>query len=267
MSPTQPPGHSRHIGPRPGAPGEGPTDSHGLPWSGRTLNPQPFAGDPGDGDPQVLAALAAHATGTATEREVLAALAPARLLVPIVAVVGEGHPMPDHVRGDAGAEMSIPLLAGPAGTRALPAFTSVLALAAWDAEARPSPVEASRAALSAVDEDCTVMVIDPGSVHAFVVRRPPLWALAQGRTWTPPAEDGELAEAVRGALGLLPAVRAVRLEPGRRRELDLVLTLEPGLDAAGLKEVLSAVSHRLAGVTLLAERAESVELRPVAAIR
>lgn len=272
-TPGPTPGHGhapgRHIGPRPGRHGEGPTDSLGVPWSGRDLNPQPFAGDPGEADPALLAALIGHAAdsrGTrVTEQDVMAALAPARLLVPIVAQVGAGHPMPDHIRGDAGAEASIPLLAGPGGVRGLPAFTSVAALATWDAAARPVPVEAARAALSAVDEGCAVMVIDAGSPHAFVVRRPPLWAIAQGRAWTPPADDAELANAVRSALSPVTAVRDVRLEPGRRSELAVVLGLTPGLDAVALQAVLAEVSELLADLAVLAERAESLELRPVAA--
>lgn len=260
-------GH-QHIGPRPGRHGEGPTDSLGVPWAGRDLTPQPFAGDPGEADPALLAALIGHAAdpvGPVREQHVMAALAPARLLVPIVARVGEGHPMPDHIRGDAGAEASIPLLAGPGGVRGLPAFTSVAAMATWDAAARPVPVEAARAALSAVDEDCDVMVIDAGSPHTFVVRRPPLWAIAQGRAWSPPSDDAELADAVRSALSPLTVVHEVRLEPGRRSELAVVLVLAPGLDTPGLQAVLADVSEHLAGVPLLAERAESLELRPVPA--
>ena len=39
----------------------------------------------------------------------------------------------------------------------------------------------------------SLLVVDPASDPAFVVRRPALWALAQGREWIPPHEDGELA--------------------------------------------------------------------------
>ncbi len=255
----------QHIGPRPGSPEEGPTDSFGVPWSGRDLNPQPFAGDPGEADPELLAVLTACAAGTATEQAVIDALAPARLLVPVVAVVGQGHPMPDHIRGDAGAEMSIPLLAGPAGVRALPAFTSVAALAGWNADARPSPVEARRAALSAVDEGCDVLLLDPGSQHAFVVRRPPLWAIAQGRDWTPPAQDAELAEAVRAALTPLAPVRAVPARTRTARRARRRARTGPGLDADALQAVLAQVSEHLATVALLAERAESLEVRATAA--
>lgn len=253
------------MGPRPGP--DGPTDSLGQPWTGRTLGPQPFAGDPGDADPALLATLTSHAAGGSSEQAVLAALAGARLLVPVLASVGEGHPMPDHVRGDAGAEASLPLVAGPDGTTALPAFTSVAAMTAWDPTARPVPVEATRAALSAVDEGCSAMLLDAGSPHAFVVRRPPLWALAQGRAWVPPHQDGAVVEAVTAAVHAdpgVPGVLGVQVEAGQRAELAVVVRLVPGLDRAALTERLTAVSERLAGVDLLSERAGSIELRPVA---
>jgi len=255
----------RHVGPPPGT--DGPTDSLGVPWAGRALGPQPFAGDPGDADPALLAALTGHAAGEQSEQAVLAALASARLLVPVLAAAGEGHPLPDRVRGDAGAEASIPLVAGPDGSTALPAFTSVAAMAAWDGAARPVPVESARAALSAVDEGCSAILIDPATAHAFVVRRPPLWALAQGRDWVPPHQDRAIAAAVAAALGAdpaIPGVVGVGLDAGRRAELAVVIRLVPGLDQAALAEGLAAVGERLAGLELLTERAASIELRPVA---
>jgi hypothetical protein len=240
------------------------SDTVGVPWAGRSLNPQPFAGDDGGADPGLADALAAHAGGRASEADVVAALGAARVLVPVVAAIGEDHPLPDHVRGDAGAQMSLPLLAGPGGRRALPVFSGVDALAAWDATARPVPVEASRAALSAVDEGCDVMVLDPASPGAFVVRRPAVWALAQGRSWAPAAADPEVVATLAEAMREVPAVRGVHCEPGQSSELRVVVALEPGLDQAALTAVLAQVRELIAAEPLLAERAESVELRAVA---
>ena len=248
------------------APGGVPADSFSVAWRGRTLTAQPFADDDGRADPALVAALTDHAVGRGTESGVLAALAGARVLVPVVAAVGEGHPLPDHVRGDAGAEMSLPLLGGPDGIRAMPVFTGTETLTAWDASARPVPVKAARAALSAVEEGCSALLVDPGSDHAFVVRRPPLWALAQGRTWVAPHADDELAAAVAAALrpvtDVVPA-RAVTLAPGRQAELAVVLSLEGGLDERALRDVLQRTGELLAGLPLLTERAGSLELRPV----
>lgn len=244
----------------------GPSDSHGVPWAGRRLGAQPFAGDTGAADPALAATLADHAEGRVGEADVVAALVIARVLVPVVAAVADGHPPPAEApppRADAGAQMSVPLLAGPDGSRALPAFTAVDTLAAWDAAARPVPVEACRAALAAVDEGCQVMVIDPGERWEFVVRRPALWALAQGRSWVPPAADPEIVDAVRAAVAGLEEVRSVRLDPGRGAELVVVLGLVQDLDAGRLHALLARVGERLRGLSLVAERAESVQLRPV----
>ncbi len=250
----------------PGNPGKrtksGETDSGGVPWGGRTLSPQPFAGDTGEADPALVAALLAHRHRGDGEAEVVAALTTARVLVPVVATTGEGHPLPDHVRGDAGADMSLPLVASSGGT-ALPVFTSVRALAHWDAAARPVPVEATRAALSAVDEGCTALVLDPAGPDTFVVRRPALWALAQGRTWTPPEADGELLDAVVAALEPISGVGRVRLEPGRSAQTAVVIEVEPGLDQAALHRLTGQVGVRLGQVELLAERTESVQVRPL----
>ncbi len=244
---------------------ENTTDTFGVPWAGRSLSPQPFAEDDGSADPALAEALAAHAQGRIAEAELIAVLAGVRVLVPVVAEVGQGHPLPDHVRGDAGAEMSLPLLAGPDERRALPIFSGLDTLADWDPAARPVPVEATRAALAAVDEGCDVLVLDLASPSAFVVRRPAVWALAQGRVWMPAATDPEVVAALIDALRPFPEVCGVACEPGERAELRVIVTLEPGLDDTALARVLAGVRERIGDTPLIAERAESIEVRAVAA--
>ena len=63
-----------------------------------------------------------------------------------------------------------------------------------------SPAEGPRAALSAVADGCDALVVDPAGPRPAVVRRPVLWALAQGRSWVPPAQDPEVLGAVEHAL-------------------------------------------------------------------
>ena len=50
------------------------------------------AGDTGEADNRVTAALSAFARGTGSEHAALTALAGARLLVPVVAIAGRGGP-------------------------------------------------------------------------------------------------------------------------------------------------------------------------------
>ena len=92
-----------------------------------------FRDDDGSADPAVTAALTAYAAGAGSEHAVLTALAGARLLVPVVAVLADpaGHatpagPGPDQPdRSEQAAEMAMPTLVGTDGRRAIPAFTSV----------------------------------------------------------------------------------------------------------------------------------------------
>ena len=51
-------------------------------------------------------------------------------------------------------------LVAPDGMRALPVFSGIEAVAAWDPEARPVPVTPARAGQAAVSEGCEVIVVD-----------------------------------------------------------------------------------------------------------
>jgi hypothetical protein len=236
-------------------------DSAGVPWAGRSLTPQPFAGDDGTADPALAAALAAGDV-----EQVAVALLTARVLVPVVAVLGEGPaPMGPHGRPvDKSADMAVATLVGPDGRRALPVFSSSAALATWDA-ARPVPAEGPRAALSAVQDGCTALLVDPGSARPVLLPRPALWALAQGRRWVPPERDPEVADAVSSALAGLEEVAGVRLDPAPDAGVTLVLAVRPGLDADRLRALLDGVRARLAAVELLAERADALALTVVRA--
>jgi hypothetical protein len=245
-------------GPEPGSP----ADSAGVHWAGRTLAPQPFAGDDGMTDPALARALA-----TGDVEQVAAALVPARVLVPVVAVLGDGPaPVRPHGRpADAGADMAVATLVAPDGRRALPVFSSAAALAGWDGTARPVPVEGPRAALSAVQDGCAALVVDPGSPRPVVLPRPALWALAQGRRWVPPERDPQVVDAVRAAVDGLEEVTGLRLAAGEGGGLTVELAVRPGLDAAGLSGLLDAVRAGLARAEVLAERAESLALSVVPA--
>jgi hypothetical protein len=239
----------------------GPTDSAGVPWAGRSLAPQPFAGDDGSADPALVAALE---TGDAAR--VAAALAAARVLVPVVAVLGD-DPAPVGPMGlpvDKAADMAVATLVAPDGARALPVFTSLATLGSWDATVRPVPAEGQRAALAAVQDECTRLVVDPAGPVPAVVARPVLWALAQGRRWVAPAEDVDVLDAVRTAVAH-PAVTGVACGPMPVAGLRVELAVRPGLDAAGLSALAEQVRMRLAASEVLAERVDALDLRLVPA--
>ena len=107
-------------------------------------------------------ALAAYAADPAREPEVLAALADARLLVPVVAVLGEVEVEPDGLAHDKSSDMAAVLLRGPDGRLALLAFTGLEPMQRWDPEARPVPVPARTAALAALQDGAEALVVDLG---------------------------------------------------------------------------------------------------------
>jgi hypothetical protein len=239
------------------------TDSAGVPWAGRTLNPQPFAGDTGEPDPGLAAALAGHAEGRVPIEDVVAALAPTRLMVAVVAT--EEETAVDPATGlpvDSRADMALVTLTGRDGRRALPVFSGVAELAGWDSRARPVPVEAARAAQSCVAEGCDLLLLDPAGPVTVLLPRPAVWALGQGRPWLPSPADPEVAAAVSAALSGIRGVHAVDCLPGHGAELRVRLLLEPGLDRSGLDALLASAGERLAAEPLVAERVDSLELAP-----
>ena len=268
----------------------GATDSAGQPWAGRSLSGDAakihnFEDDDGTADAGYLAAIADLAAGTGDEAAVVAALATARVFVPIVAQLaeeGEAVTRPqgpgDELHSDKQADMALVTLKAPDGRTAMPVFTSAASLQAWHKEARPVAVYAARAALSAVAEGAELLVLDPGSELTFVVRRPAVWALAQQQPWTPSYADPEVAGALGDSTVGFPAVRRVEIHPGggvasatadgRRLpgggagpELRVVLYLEDGLDAAGVQSIVSGLNDAWARNEIFAERVDSIEVK------
>ena len=237
-------------------------DSAGVPWAGRTLTSQPFAGDDGTTDAALLAALTTW-SGGGDFAAVVRAWAPTRVMVPIVAVLGEG----DDVRaaaeagqGDKSADMALVTITGPDGRRILPAFSSTAALATWNASARPVPVEAARAAQAAVLEGCEVVVIDPAGPIPCLLPRPAVWAVAKGRDWLPPALDDEVLAAVATIASAIPELAAHRCEADGVAGLNVVLGLPPGLDQEQVAQIAGRMSQLLAADELVAERADALRL-------
>jgi hypothetical protein len=237
--------------------------------TGRALPPtSPFAGDDGTCDPALAGVLARYAADDATLGDVVAALAPTRVLVPVLAeleaadvVVHDGHAHTVDKETSAG----IVALRTPDGRTAMPVFTSVAAMTAWHPHARPVPSGVARAALSAVGEGWEVVVVDPGGPVTAVLPRPAVWALAKGEAWRPAVTGGvvadDVAAAVRAAVTGVPGVVAATADPGRRAEVAVVLALVDGLDRARLDAVLAEVNARLAADGTVATRVDSVEVR------
>lgn len=236
-------------------PGQG-SDSAGVPWAGRTLTGTGFEGDSGEADPALAAAL-----GDRSDEEALvAAVATARLVVPVVAVPGESADV-DGRTADATSDMAAVTLNAPDGQRALPAFTSMAALQAWDACARPVPVTAQRAAQAAVQERCDVIVLDVGAARPYVLRPSMVWALAMARPWVPAHEDPQVAAALDAAVGAEPDATAYRTSSTAQGALQVTLELRPGLDRDELRTSVTRIGERLAADGEVRARIDAVSFR------
>jgi hypothetical protein len=116
--------------------------------------------DTGEADPGLTAALTAYAADPAREPEVLAALAEARLLVPVVAVLGEAETDEHGLVRDKSADMATVLMRGADGRLGLLAFTGLETMHRWDPEARPVAVPATVAAQAGLQDGAAALVID-----------------------------------------------------------------------------------------------------------
>jgi SseB protein N-terminal domain len=140
-----------------------------------------LADDDGGADPRLAGILASYDAGESGDAEVLTALSEARLIVPVAALRVATVPGPDGPVHDKAVEMALPVMIGTDGRRALPAFTSLAAMAAWDPAARPVPVATQRAAQGAVQEDCSFLVVDPAGPVTWVADRAQVELLARER--------------------------------------------------------------------------------------
>jgi hypothetical protein len=263
MSPdTDPPGARAHGVPTPG-------DSAGLPWEGRSFEPNAHAADDGSADPRLLAALTAPRDTAAAQVEVVEAYRAARLLIPLVAEKGD-HGVGAHgLVVDKTQELSIVTVAAPDGRRVLPVFTSVDAMKRWDAAARPVPADGVRTALAASADDTDLIVVDPGSESEFVIRRPAVWAIAQGQRWEPSPLSPEVYAALQESIGGELAVLDLSVEAGdpsaRLRGPELVVRLEliQGLEQAELDAVLARLARRWAADDRIAVLVDSLTVKLV----
>ena len=246
-------------------------DSAGQTWTGRALTTTGFEGDLGGADADLAAAL----DDPQDEATLMRALAQARLLVPIVVIAAEqGSTHPGDEVGDSGEsiesmvekagmdqpaglgrpvlaskDMAVVMFTSPEGERGIPVFSSLAALRAWDATARPFPVTSWRAALAAVAERCDVLLLDLGSAHQRVLRASMVWALAQQRDWLPAHTDPVVAKALSRATAdeqdVLDCV-GEEGDPAAAGNLRVVLRLRAGLSSAQVQALATRVGEAIA---------------------
>jgi hypothetical protein len=243
------------------------SDSAGVPWEGRSFDHAESSNDDGSAPAKLLEALKRFRSRELGEAEVVEEVRVSRLLIPLVAHAGETGVAPDGHLVDKTQELSIVTVAGPDGRSVLPAFTSVAAMSRWNPKARPIPADGTRVALAAASEGTDLVVLDPTSETEFAIRRPALWAMAQGRAWQPSyLDDAVLAEFMAAADGE-DAIVAIQLAPGdpdarlAGPELLVQLSLVAGLDELALAELLGRAQERWSSSELIAERVDSMTVK------
>jgi hypothetical protein len=241
------------------------TDSSGVPWEGRSFQPNPHADDDGTTPPEVADVLVAFRDGSGTFAQLANTLAGSRALIPLVTHAGDEFDADNPVMEDKVQELAVVTLAGPNGEKVYPAFTSADAMRAWKADARPIPIDFRRIALAAAGEGVDRIVVNPGT-DQIVLRRPTVWAIAQGETVVSPWESDALLADVRAALSSVEQVLDVSLEPvdvhatGLGPELRLITTLVAGLDETAMKAIISEVHSLAASSLLLTQSVDSLEI-------
>lgn len=149
----------------------------------RSIPDPGFPGDDGSAASEVSAALAAYAADPdGLHSATLAVVQHARLLVPVVAVLGEVEYDEQGLAHDKTSDMATVLMTGRDGRTALLAFTGQETLTRWDPEARPVPVPAAKAAEAARQDGAEALVVDVAGPVVFVVEGEDLEAMASGCT-------------------------------------------------------------------------------------
>ncbi|WP_330238102.1 SseB family protein [Streptomyces sp. NBC_00525] len=204
-----------------------------------------YSDDDGTADPALASALAAWSADRSAVAPVLEALSGARLLVPVVAVLGEVEEDENGLRREKTSDMAVPTLR--AGDRcALPAFTSTASLARWDPQARPVAVPLHQALQAAAHEKADTVVLDLAGPVAFELTGAALRALAEGRTSADPLDDPAVTAAVREAVAAEPAVLRAHLGPGSADgTLALVLAADADPAAAVGRVARSLAAHEV----------------------
>ena len=157
--------------------------------SRRDLAGPAFPDDTGAVPDELAVVLARHRAGSAAYADVLTVLQRHRLLVPVVAVLGEAEVDEAGRTRDKSSDMAAVLMTGADGRLALLAFTGTEPLAAWDPAARPVPVLTQLAAQAALQEGAAALVVDIAGPVRLVVEGEDLRGLALGWTLARVGED------------------------------------------------------------------------------
>jgi hypothetical protein len=147
----------------------------------RDLAPPAFPSDDGSTPPAVAAAMAAYDADPATgHAAAVAALQDSRVLVPVVATLGQVEHDADGLAHDKSSDMATVLVTGRDGSTALLAFTSTATMASWNPRARPVVVPTRQAARAALQDGAVALVVDLAGPILLAIEDQDLHDLAAG---------------------------------------------------------------------------------------
>lgn len=249
-------------------------DSAGVPWQGRHFESNQWANDDGSADPALLAAINEfQAPDSARSQEtVIDALRTARLLIPLIAALGDSGEGAHGQTVDKSADLSIVSVQTPDGQVGLPVFSCVQTMQAWNKLARPVPIEATRVALAAASEGNSRIVLDPGSPSEFVIRRPAIEAIAREASWTHPAVDPVVKREIAKAIDAESIVENYAIQNGdpqaRLTNAEVLVFLK--LSASNhqpasqeLHELVSRITKTWAESEIIASKVDSLAIKVV----
>jgi hypothetical protein len=140
-----------------------------------------FSGDDGTTPVTVAEALSAYAQEPVLGRyQVIASLQATRVLVPVVAILGEVEYDEHGHAHDKTSDMATVLTTAPDGRTGMLAFTSLETMAAWDAQARPVASSLQIAAASGIQDGAAALVIDLAGPQQLVIEGVELTYVAEG---------------------------------------------------------------------------------------
>lgn len=242
-------------------------DSAGTPWQGREFESNQWADDDGTADPKFLTAIADFRSGKIHNEHVVDVIREMRLLIPLLADLGETAVGAHGQTVDKSADLSIVTVATPDDQNGLPVFSSVAAMQRWNPTARPVPADARRVALAAASESNTRVIIDAENETEFAIRRPAIEAIAKAEAWVHPVRDArvhaEFDAIIKGfeqftGFELQDCDETSRL---RTAEVQLELRLQQGLTAQEIQNLMQSFATALAESALIAEHVDSLRVK------
>jgi hypothetical protein len=242
-------------------------DSAGRPWEGRSFDQNAFADDDGKAPLGLMEAIKKFRAGKVGPEVVVDQIRLSRLLVPLLANLGQSEAGAHGHKVDKSAELSIVTVKSPDNQDSLVVFSSVESMNFWNKESRPVPTDAIRVSLAAASQMSTRVVLDPGSDSEFVIRRPAIARIAQSLPWMPPEKNPEVLKVLENSIAgeeLAVRVEAATADPQCRlagAELEVLLQLEPGATPDQVRELIERVSSFWSRSEEFASSVDSVSVK------